>query len=159
MAHALTAYVSASTNRYNQAADSSSSSLIAFGSGRLVCLWDVAVRLGYCRCRIPLLKHLKDQRDPGVSETLPGHQGLVTCVRFVRDDMFASADDKGGLRCWRKIGHQACPQSADHRNVPNKRCGYFRSGELQRLFRGMEKLSLLYVSTSNIWLVDHQMAR
>ena len=42
-----------------------------------------------------------------MSETLPGHDGLVTCVRFISDAMFASADDKGTLICWRKHGSQA----------------------------------------------------
>lgn len=39
-----TAYIAASTNRFCQAADASSASLIAFGSANLVCLWDIAVR-------------------------------------------------------------------------------------------------------------------
>jgi hypothetical protein len=65
---------------------------------------------------------LKDERDRGVTETLPGHEGLVTCVRFIRDDIFASADDKGALRYWRKIGQQACMPSANLVNVSNK-CG------------------------------------
>lgn len=45
--------------------------------------------------------------DRGVFETLPGHEGLVTCVFFLRDDLFFSGDDKGQLRCWRNIGSQA----------------------------------------------------
>lgn len=46
------AYISASTNRHNQAASISFKSLIAFGSSKLVALWDSAVcselnHLGY----------------------------------------------------------------------------------------------------------------
>ena len=40
---ASTEYISASVNRYNHAAACSSSSLIAYGSGKLVALWDAAV--------------------------------------------------------------------------------------------------------------------
>ncbi|KAJ6614307.1 WD40-repeat-containing domain protein [Mycena sp. CBHHK59/15] len=43
-----------------------------------------------------------------VFETLPAHEGLVTCVRFLAKDLLATADDKGVLRCWRQIGSQAC---------------------------------------------------
>lgn len=35
---------------------------------------------------------------------MPGHDGLVTCVRFVAPDAFASADDKGTVRYWRLFG-------------------------------------------------------
>jgi hypothetical protein len=38
------AYISASTNRHNRAAAVSSESLIAFGSSKLIALWDSAVR-------------------------------------------------------------------------------------------------------------------
>jgi hypothetical protein len=37
------AYISASANRYSQTADISSPSLCAFGSGKLIALWDIAV--------------------------------------------------------------------------------------------------------------------
>ncbi|GLB33740.1 putative WD40 repeat-like protein [Lyophyllum shimeji] len=86
---ASTAYIAASTNRYPQAADISKSSIAAFGSSSLVALWDVA-----------------DEEDRGVSETLPGHEGLVTCVRFVSDTTFVSADDHGVLILWRRLGSQ-----------------------------------------------------
>ncbi|EMD41027.1 hypothetical protein CERSUDRAFT_44275 [Gelatoporia subvermispora B] len=39
MSRAEVAYVAASTNRHPHAADASGSSLVAFGSGKLVCLW------------------------------------------------------------------------------------------------------------------------
>ena len=50
----------------------------------------------------------QDPNDRGVHETLPGHEGLVTSVRFVDDSTFVSADDKGVLRLWRKLSDQAC---------------------------------------------------
>ncbi|KAG0709563.1 WD40-repeat-containing domain protein [Suillus ampliporus] len=82
-----TAYISASTNRFNHAADASTSSLIACGSGKLIALWNT-----------------QDPDGRGIFQTLPGHEGLVTCVRFVASDAFASADDKGTLRYWRLFG-------------------------------------------------------
>lgn len=80
-----TAYISASANRYSQAGSSSNSSLVAFGSSRYVALWNTA-----------------DAADRGVYQTLPGHEGLVTCTYFARDDFLLSGDDKGYVRCWRK---------------------------------------------------------
>lgn len=50
---------------------------------------------------------LKDEEDQGVFATLPGHEGLVTCIQFLREDAFASADDKGVVHCWRYLEHQA----------------------------------------------------
>ncbi|KAF8842300.1 WD40 repeat-like protein [Paxillus ammoniavirescens] len=85
-----TAYIAASTNRSNRSAHiSPNSTLVAFGSGRLVALWNI-----------------DDQNDSGVQETLPGHEGLVTCVRFLRDDFIVSADDKGAVWFWRKFEKQ-----------------------------------------------------
>ncbi|KAJ7276334.1 WD40-repeat-containing domain protein [Mycena haematopus] len=84
-----TSYISASTNRHSCAADISNTSLVAFGSSNLVALWNTA-------------------SDRGVFETLAAHEGLVTCVRFVTNDLLATADDKGELRCWRQTGSQAC---------------------------------------------------
>ncbi|KAG1874502.1 WD40-repeat-containing domain protein [Suillus subalutaceus] len=82
-----TAYISASTNRFNHAADASTSSVIACGSGKLIALWNT-----------------QDPDGRGVFQTLPGHNGLVTCIRFVAFDAFASADDKGTVRYWRLFG-------------------------------------------------------
>ncbi|KAI1792859.1 WD40 repeat-like protein [Ganoderma leucocontextum] len=89
MSRAERIYTSASTNRYNQAADVGRNSLVAFGSGTLVALWDAA-----------------DSLDQGVHSTLPGHDGLVTCVRWLSDELFVSADDKGVLRLWKYDGSQ-----------------------------------------------------
>ncbi|KAG2077483.1 WD40 repeat-like protein [Suillus decipiens] len=82
-----TTYISASSNRFNHAADASTSSLIACGSGKLVALWNT-----------------QDPADRGIFQALPGHDGLVTCVRFVAPDAFASADNKGTVRYWRLFG-------------------------------------------------------
>ncbi|KAK0191029.1 quinon protein alcohol dehydrogenase-like superfamily, partial [Armillaria mellea] len=83
-------YIAASTNRFCQAADASSKSLIAFGSTNLVCLWDIAA-----------------DPDPGPYQTLPGHEGTVTGVKFISDDSFITADDKG----WRSSKVQAHPKA------------------------------------------------
>ncbi|TFK75974.1 WD40 repeat-like protein [Pluteus cervinus] len=83
---AQTIYVSAATNRFSHAADISASSLIAFGSSNLVCIWDPSV-----------------DTDAGVSETLLGHEGRVTAIRFVTNETFISADNKGVLLLWKKV--------------------------------------------------------
>ncbi|KAN0097379.1 WD40-repeat-containing domain protein [Tylopilus felleus] len=79
-----TTYIAAAANRFSNVADvSPDSALVAFGSCRLVAFWNV-----------------DDQSDNGVYETLAGHEGLVTCVRFLRNDFLVSADDKGHVRFW-----------------------------------------------------------
>ena len=52
-------YISASANRFNRTAAASSSSLIAFGSGKFVALWDTQVGFssGPCRHLTPLDSH------------------------------------------------------------------------------------------------------
>ncbi|KAG6820095.1 hypothetical protein H0H93_005407 [Arthromyces matolae] len=82
-------YIAAATNRHPHAAAISNNSLAAFGSSNVIALWD-----------------LSDNTDRGVFETLPGHSGLVTCVRFCSDTTFFSADDGGNLICWRDSGSQ-----------------------------------------------------
>ncbi|KDR83805.1 hypothetical protein GALMADRAFT_236196 [Galerina marginata CBS 339.88] len=83
-------YVTAACNRFSPAADvSPSSSLIAFGSSRLVALWD-----------------LDGSSDAGVSETLPGYHGLITCVKFLANDILISATDTGMLSSWKKQSFQ-----------------------------------------------------
>ncbi|KII94803.1 hypothetical protein PLICRDRAFT_33611 [Plicaturopsis crispa FD-325 SS-3] len=89
MSSIRTAYISASANRFGGAADSSPSNLVAFGSSKLVALWNVG-----------------DETDRGVFETLPGHQGAVTCVRCIGEDGIVSADDQGYIRYWRRIQHK-----------------------------------------------------
>ncbi|KAI0303122.1 WD40-repeat-containing domain protein [Russula brevipes] len=78
-------YISASANRFNRTAAASSSSLVAFGSGKFVALWNTL-----------------SLADHGVFATLSGHDGLVTCVEFIDDNRFVSADDTGWIRLWRK---------------------------------------------------------
>ncbi|KAG6872799.1 hypothetical protein C0995_006528 [Termitomyces sp. Mi166 len=65
MATTSTVYVAASTNRHPQAAAISKNSLAAFGSSNLIALWDIS-----------------SEAVRGIHETLPGHEGFVTCVRF-----------------------------------------------------------------------------
>lgn len=87
MTRTWTSYISSSTNRHPHAADISTASLVAFASSSLISLWDA-------------------RSDRGVFQTLAGHEGLVTCVRFCTDELLATADDKGVLRCWRRRGSQ-----------------------------------------------------
>ncbi|KAF8974286.1 WD40-repeat-containing domain protein [Flammula alnicola] len=84
-------YVAAATNRFNQAADISPSSLIAFGSSNLIALWDLDVNF----------------KRYGVSETLPGSQSLITCVKFLTNEILISANDAGILSAWKKRSSQA----------------------------------------------------
>ncbi|KAL5487931.1 ELP2_1 [Sanghuangporus weigelae] len=78
-------YISASANRYSRTAHASDSSLVAFGSGSFVALW-----------------YATEDDNNGIYQTLPGHDGLVTCVRFKSgENCFFSADDRGLVRCWR----------------------------------------------------------
>lgn len=83
-----TAYIAAATNRFAHAADVHGS-LVAYASSSLVALWDAA-----------------DANDRGTYLTLPGHEGLVTAVRFVSDSCLVSADDTGHILVWRKEGTQ-----------------------------------------------------
>ncbi|PFH51457.1 hypothetical protein AMATHDRAFT_142786 [Amanita thiersii Skay4041] len=84
-----TLYLSASTNRFSQAAHISPASLLAFASSSLVALW-----------------HLSTGEDKGIHQTLQGHETLVTNVRFASEHLLVTADDKGFVICWRKIGDQ-----------------------------------------------------
>ncbi|GJE84599.1 WD40 repeat-like protein [Phanerochaete sordida] len=83
-----TAYIAAATNRFAHAADTHGD-LVAYGSSTLVALWDAA-----------------DADDRGTYLTLPGHEGLVTAVRFVSESCLVSADDAGNLVLWRRNGTQ-----------------------------------------------------
>ncbi|KAJ3785109.1 quinon protein alcohol dehydrogenase-like superfamily [Lentinula aff. detonsa] len=81
-----TAYISASTNRYSGASDVTYEGTVIFGSSNLIGLWDVS------------------DDDEGISEMIPGHDGVVTCIRVMNSQSFASADDKGEVRIWRRPG-------------------------------------------------------
>jgi hypothetical protein len=74
----------AAANRFPYTADISPESLVAFGSHKFVSLWNLP--------------------DENIHATLPGHEGVVTCLRFREANAcFVSGDDKGVLRCWEKI--------------------------------------------------------
>ena len=67
-----------------------------------------------CRCKpcasefnLWSLHIYQDPNDHGVSQTLPGHDGFITCVKFIKDDIIVSTDTKGTLRLWRKNISQA----------------------------------------------------
>ncbi|EKM80342.1 hypothetical protein AGABI1DRAFT_73447 [Agaricus bisporus var. burnettii JB137-S8] len=81
-----TALIAASTNRFPSAADTSPDSLIAFGSNNLLALWDVTA-----------------PNDYGVFEMLPGHEGVVTCVRFISNDILVTGDEQGVLLLWKRV--------------------------------------------------------
>ena len=75
---------------------------MTFGCGRLVALWCIDVKLAlFLRT---LINHAfpQDPDDHGVYETLPGHESTVTCVQFLHDAFFFSADEKGVVQAWRK---------------------------------------------------------
>ena len=85
-ASAMVAYIAAAANRFPYAADISPGSLVAFGSHKFVSLWNLS--------------------DGNTHATLPGHEGIVTCIRFVNEGFFVSGDDNGVLCCWEKSGSQ-----------------------------------------------------
>ncbi|KAK1224413.1 Elongator subunit elp2 [Marasmius sp. AFHP31] len=86
-----TDYIAASTNRYPTVADIASDSTVFFGSSTLICIW-------------------KATEESGITETLPGHEGIVTCVRSTSPTNFISADDRGMVYRWTKDSEetQAC---------------------------------------------------
>ena len=92
MAQASTsvAYIAAVANRFPYSADiSPAGSLVAFGSHKFVSLWNL--------------------NDENIHATLPGHEGVITCLRFVDESCFISGDDKGVLRYWEKSGSRVTP--------------------------------------------------
>ena len=62
-ASATVAYVAAAANRFPYTAGISPESLVAFGSHKIVSLWNLS--------------------DGKLHATLPGHEGVFTCVRFM----------------------------------------------------------------------------
>ncbi|TFK28799.1 elongator complex protein 2 [Coprinopsis marcescibilis] len=84
-----TAYISAACNRFSHCADSIDS-LVAFGTSSLISLWPI-----------------DPARDTGVSQTLPSHEGLVTCLKFCGATTIVSGDDKGFLILWQQINSEA----------------------------------------------------
>ncbi|KAF9507357.1 hypothetical protein BS47DRAFT_1373915 [Hydnum rufescens UP504] len=83
-----TIYISAAANRHPHAASiSSASSLVVFGTRNLLALWNI-------------------DDDRGIYQTLPGHSAEVTCVDWIEPDhSFASGDQSGSLRVWKKSHH------------------------------------------------------
>ncbi|GAW07632.1 WD40 repeat-like protein [Lentinula edodes] len=79
-----TAYIAASTNRFSGASDVTSEGIVIFGSSNLIGIWDIS------------------NDDEGISMTIPGHSGAITCVRVIDSHSFVSADDKGEARIWKK---------------------------------------------------------
>ena len=66
-------------------------------------------------CDFVLMDLVGALADKGILQTLPGHQGIITCVRFLSPDSFASADDKGVVRCWRYIEKQVRQIATSHK--------------------------------------------
>lgn len=85
-ASASVAYIAAAANRFPYTTDISPESLVAFGSHKFVSLWNL--------------------NDKNIHATLPGHESVVTCLRFIDENRFVSGDEKGVLRCWEKSGSQ-----------------------------------------------------
>ncbi|KAF5393966.1 hypothetical protein D9757_000085 [Collybiopsis confluens] len=85
-----TAYIAAATNRFPTAADVTADGTVIFGSSNLVAVWDIS------------------EGDKGISATIPGHLGTVTCIRVIDSNSFVSADDQGQVRIWKKTLSQAC---------------------------------------------------
>ena len=83
---ATVGYIATAANRFPYTADTSPESLVAFGSYKLV--------------------SLSNHPDELIHATLPGHEGLITCLPFASKNPFVSGDDKGVLRCWKKAGFQ-----------------------------------------------------
>lgn len=85
--HGSLEYIATAINRQTHAADSSKDgSIFAFGSNRFISLWN-------------------PQNNKGVYGTITGHVGVVTCVRFVQDDLM-SGDDQGWLYLHQKRDNQ-----------------------------------------------------
>ncbi|KAJ4482703.1 WD40 repeat-like protein [Lentinula lateritia] len=90
-----TAYIAASTNRFSGASDVTPEGTVIFGSSNLIGIWDIG------------------NDDRGISMTIPGHNGAITCVRVIGSHSFVSADDKGEARIWKKTEStsQACSKN------------------------------------------------
>ncbi|KAG9219259.1 hypothetical protein CCMSSC00406_0001669 [Pleurotus cornucopiae] len=91
---ASTLYISNAVNRYSHAADISSTSHVAFGSTKVVSFWDTSTG-----------------GDLGVGRTLPGHDGVITVVRFLNDSSVVTGDNKGVLRVWQKSTDETTAQA------------------------------------------------
>lgn len=116
MADASVEYIAASVNRFHHAASNepTGGSLIAYGSGKFVALWDTEVRRilsGHQRKDSHHGRSSQDSFDRGVLSTLMGHTGSVTCVKFMEglDGRLLTADDTGKLILWKRDeGNKVC---------------------------------------------------
>lgn len=101
-------YTAAACSRNHASAARPQDGLVAFASGHSVALWKSAVRplaaLPDQLARSPVC--LQDEHSAGVHQTLPGHRGDVTALRFVQSqaqsDCFVSGDAQGEVRVWRE---------------------------------------------------------
>ncbi|GJN90798.1 hypothetical protein Rhopal_003812-T1 [Rhodotorula paludigena] len=82
-------YTAAACSRNHASAARPQDGLVAFASGHFVALWKSA-----------------NEHSAGVHQTLPGHRGNVTALRFVQSeaqsDCFVSGDAQGEVRVWRE---------------------------------------------------------
>ncbi|GAA6001452.1 Elongator subunit ELP2 [Rhodotorula paludigena] len=82
-------YTAAACSRNHASAARPQDGLVAFASGHFVALWKSA-----------------DEHSAGVHQTLPGHRGDVTALRFAQSqaqsDCFVSGDAQGEVRVWRE---------------------------------------------------------
>ncbi len=49
-----------------------------------------------------LYVNLKTSNDEGVFCTIPGSQSLITCVKFIKDDLLITTNEGGVLSLWAK---------------------------------------------------------
>ncbi|KAF8332818.1 WD40-repeat-containing domain protein [Cantharellus anzutake] len=82
-----TLYISASANRYpNAASTNRSSPLVAFGTHKFIAIWDVS-----------------EPFNRGISRTLAGHEAEVTCTHWIEHGkLLCSADLAGSIRLWER---------------------------------------------------------
>jgi elongator complex protein 2 len=117
-------YCSAAANRSSNVSDVGKDGLVAFGSGRLIALWNSEVSTlnwpyqtsaGQDSERVPSLA--QDPDSSGVHQTLPGHLGEVTVLKFVKGttDTFVSGDATGQAIVWKHDGDKASPFSCKAR--------------------------------------------
>jgi len=99
---------------------------------------------------------MQDPDDRGVFQSLPGHEGLVTCVRFIGDDVLASTDDNGIMRCWRNIGAHASLPLLYLANASHEMHAHPNSGSPPPKFKRTRKPFLLYVFMIGSWQLDPQ---
>ncbi|WWC89777.1 uncharacterized protein L201_004703 [Kwoniella dendrophila CBS 6074] len=79
-------YISIGSNRSSSCAAITENGLLAFGSGKLLSLWDT-----------------ESNENQGIWKTLPGHQGKITTVKLLlEEEKFISGDTNGEIIIWSK---------------------------------------------------------